>query len=102
VVVGQVTRGFEDQEDRMAKYLEKLRQRQSFFDIVVLTKIPQEESVRVDALSRVGSGPDSEIKASKEKVMMQAEPSITLRSKTRCKLMKLRPSRNGQRKSFSI
>jgi len=39
-VVGQVQGQFEAQEDRMAKYLEEVRRFQSYFERVVITKIP--------------------------------------------------------------
>lgn len=44
MVVGQITGGFAAQEDRMTKYLDKVRQFQSYFNRVVLTKIHREEN----------------------------------------------------------
>jgi ribonuclease HI len=41
VVVGQVNGSFVFQGDKLIKYLEKVRQLQSYFDRVVLTKIPR-------------------------------------------------------------
>jgi hypothetical protein len=51
---------------------------QSCFDRVVLTKIPRENNLRADALSKVGSGAKArpEVKNSSHKVMLQSEPSI--------------------------
>ncbi|XP_062170603.1 uncharacterized protein LOC133876352 [Alnus glutinosa] len=45
VVVGQVQGQFETQEDRMARYLDQVRQFQSYFEMVVITKIPREENI---------------------------------------------------------
>lgn len=74
VVVGQINEGFTTQGDMMVNYLEKVCQFQSYFDEVVLTKIPREENIQADALSRVGSGTEQEIQATKEKVLVKTEP----------------------------
>lgn len=79
VVVGQIRGDFTAQGERMIKYLDKVREFQSCFERVVLTKIPREKNIRVDALSRVGSETDQEIKTARQKVIIKAEPSIALK-----------------------
>jgi len=64
VVVGQVQGQFGAQEDRMAKYLEEVGQFQSYFERVVITKIPRKENIRADEFSKIASGIDEEIEAS--------------------------------------
>jgi ribonuclease HI len=56
VVVGQVQGQFEAQEDRMAKYLEQVLRFQSYFEKVVITKIPRDENIRADEFSKIASG----------------------------------------------
>jgi len=51
VVVGHIQGEFEAQGDKMIKYLNQVRKCQSYFDRVVLTKIPREDNARADALS---------------------------------------------------
>jgi len=51
VVVGHIQGEFEAQWDKMIKYLDQVRKCQSYFDRVVLTKIPREDNARADALS---------------------------------------------------
>jgi len=58
VVVGQVQGQFDTQEDRMARYLEQVRKFQSYFDRVVVTKIPREANTRANELSKIASGTD--------------------------------------------
>jgi ribonuclease HI len=77
VVVGQVQGQFEAQEDRMARYLEQVRQFQSYFERVVITKIPQDENIRADEFSKIASGTDEEIEASRRQIIVLTEPSIT-------------------------
>jgi ribonuclease HI len=55
VIVRQVIGGFDVQEDRMTKYLDKVRQFQSHFDRIVLTKIPREQNSKANTLPRAGS-----------------------------------------------
>jgi len=45
VVVGQVQGQFEAQEARMARYLEEVRRFQSYFERVVISKIPRDENI---------------------------------------------------------
>jgi ribonuclease HI len=79
VVVGHVQGQFEAQGDKMMKYLDKVRECQSYFDRVVLTKIPQEDNARAVALSKLGSGIEQNIAASTHEVIIQVEPSIASR-----------------------
>jgi ribonuclease HI len=65
VVVGQVQGQFKAQEDRMARYLEQVRQFQSYFEKVVITKIPQDENIRAAEFLKIASGTDEEIEASR-------------------------------------
>jgi len=80
VVVGQVQGQFEAQEDRMAKYLEQVRRFQSYFQRVVITKIPRDENIRADEFSMIASGTDEEIEASRRQIIVLTEPSITTRA----------------------
>jgi ribonuclease HI len=80
VVVGQVNGSFAVQGDKLAKYLENVRQLQSSFDRVVLIKIPREGNVSIDALSQLGFETDQEIKAAKRRILFRAKPSISLES----------------------
>jgi ribonuclease HI len=68
VMVGQVQGQFETQEDRMARYLDQVRHFQSYFERVVVTKIPREENIRADELSKI---------ASRRQIIVLTEPSIT-------------------------
>jgi len=77
VMVGQVQGQFETQEDRMARYLDQVRHFQSYFERVVVTKIPREENIRADELSKITSGTDEEIEASGRQIIVLTEPSIT-------------------------
>jgi ribonuclease HI len=79
VVVGQVQEQFDTQEDRMARYLDQVRKFLSYFDRVVVIKIPSEANTRADELSNIASGIDEEIKASRWQIIVLTEPSITLK-----------------------
>jgi ribonuclease HI len=68
VVVGQVQGQFETQEDRMARYLDQVRQFQSYFERVVTTKIPREENIRADEFSKIASGTDEEIEGQDDRL----------------------------------
>jgi ribonuclease HI len=80
VVVGQVQGQFEAQEARMARYLEEVQRFQSYFERVVITKIPRDENIRADEFSKIASGTDEEIESSKRQIIVLTEPSITLRA----------------------
>jgi hypothetical protein len=81
VVVGQVQGQFEAQEDRMARYLEEVRRFQSYFERFVITKIPREENIRADEFSKIASGTEEEIEASRRQIIVMTEPSIAPRTK---------------------
>jgi ribonuclease HI len=76
VVVGQVQGQFETQEVRMGRYLEKVRELQSCFDRVVITKIPREANMAADQLSKLASSSEQEIEASDQKVIVLFKLSI--------------------------
>jgi len=80
VVVGQVQGQFESQEARMARYLEEVRRFQSYFKRVVITKIPRDENIWADEFSKIASGTDEEIEASKRQIIVLTEPSIAPRA----------------------
>jgi hypothetical protein len=61
----------------MIKYLSKVHELQSYFDMVVLTEISTEDNIRADALSRLRSSTDQEIEALAQEVIILVEPSIT-------------------------
>jgi ribonuclease HI len=77
VVVGQVQGQFDTQEDRMARYLDQVRQFQSYFDRVVFTKIPREANTRADELSKIAPRTDEEIETTHQQIIVLTEPSIT-------------------------
>jgi ribonuclease HI len=77
VVVGQVQEQFDTQQDRMARYLDQVRKFQSYFDRVVVTKIPREANTRVVELSKIAAATDEEIEASRWQIIVLIEPSIT-------------------------
>jgi predicted phosphatase len=68
-VVGQVQGEFDTQEVRMARYLEKVHELQSYFDRIVITKIPREADMATDELSKLASGSDQEIKPRLKKLL---------------------------------
>jgi len=76
MVVGHVQGQSEAQGEKMMWYLNKVREYQSNFDRVALTKIPQEDNTWADALSKMGSGTRLEIKTSAYEVIVQTELSI--------------------------
>jgi hypothetical protein len=80
VVVGQVQGQFEAQEARMTRYLEEVRRFQSYFERVVITKIPRDENIRADEFLKIASGTDEEIEASKRQIIVLTEPSIAPRA----------------------
>jgi hypothetical protein len=57
----------------MARYLEQVRRFQSYFERVVITKIPRDENVRADEFLKIASGTYEEIEA----IIVLTEPSIT-------------------------
>lgn len=80
VVVGQVQGQFEAQEDRMARYLEEVRRFQSYFERFAITKIPREKNIRADEFSKITSGTEEEIEASRRQIIVLTEPSIAPRT----------------------
>jgi ribonuclease HI len=67
----------EAQGEKMIQYLNKVQAYQSNFDRTAMTKIPREENVQADALSKMGSGTGPDVKTSAYEVVVQTEPSIT-------------------------
>jgi ribonuclease HI len=76
VIVGHIQGEYEARGSKMIKYLAKVQELQSFFNKVVITRIPREENIRADSLARIGSGSDEEIDISKHKVRVLTDPSI--------------------------
>jgi hypothetical protein len=60
----------------MARYLEQVHHFQSYFERVVVIKIPREENIQADELSKVASGTYKEIEASGQQIIVLTEPSI--------------------------
>jgi hypothetical protein len=69
----------EAQGEKMIQYLNKVREYQSNFSRTAMTKIPREENVEADALSKMGSGIGPDVKTSTNEVVVQTEPSIDLK-----------------------
>jgi hypothetical protein len=61
----------------MARYLDQVRQFQSYFERVIITKIPRDENIRADEFSKIASGIDEEIEASRRQSIILTEPLIT-------------------------
>jgi ribonuclease HI len=76
VIVSHIQGLSEAQGEKMIQYLNKVREYQSTFDRTALTKIPREDNVQVDALSKMGSGTGPVVKTSTYEVVVQTEPSI--------------------------
>jgi hypothetical protein len=54
-----------------------VRQFQSYFERVVITKIPREENIRANEFSKIASGTDEEIEVSRWQIIVLTKPSIT-------------------------
>jgi hypothetical protein len=76
VVVSHVQGLAEAQGEKMIQYLNKVREYQSNFNKTTMTKIPWEENLQADALSKMGSGTGPDVKTSTNEVVVQTEPSI--------------------------
>lgn len=55
LVVQQVCDVFEARDERMIKYVQKLRRRISSFPICNIVQVPRKENVKMDFLARMGS-----------------------------------------------
>lgn len=76
VVVSHVQGLADAQSEKMIQYLNKVRKYQSNYSRMAMTKLPGEENVEVDALSKMGSGTGPNVKTSTNEVVVQTEPSI--------------------------
>jgi ribonuclease HI len=70
VVVSHVQGLAEAQGEKMIQYLNKVREYQSNFDRMAMTKIPQEENVQADSLSKMGSGTRPDVKTSTNEMVV--------------------------------
>jgi ribonuclease HI len=70
VVVSHVQGLAKAQGEIKIQYLNKVREYQSNFDRTATTKIPREENVQADALSKMGSGTGPVIKTSAYEVVV--------------------------------
>lgn len=61
----------------MAKYLDKVRQFQSYFNKIIFVKIPKEKNGRADALSIIGSGTKQRDYEGKYNLLVRAESFIS-------------------------
>lgn len=71
VVVGQISREYITQGDRLVKYLEKVHDLQSRFNSMTIMKIPREENIQADALARAWSTTDREMTGMKQGILIQ-------------------------------
>jgi len=76
VVVSHVQGLAEAQGAKMIQYFDKVCAYQSNFDRTAMTKIPWEENVQDDALSKMGSGTEPGVQTSAYEVIVQTEPTI--------------------------
>ena len=60
VIVNQITGEFQAREDRMAKYLGKVKALLSQFRRYTVVRVPRSENLEADALARLASGSDTE------------------------------------------
>jgi ribonuclease HI len=70
VVVSHVQGLAVAQGEKIIQYLNKVRAYQSNFDRTAMTKIPREEYVQADALSKMGSGTGPDVKTSTHEVVV--------------------------------
>ncbi len=70
VVVSHVQGLAEAQGAKMIQYFDKVCEYQSNFDRTAMTKIPREEYVQADALSKMGSGTGPDVKTSTHEVVV--------------------------------
>jgi ribonuclease HI len=76
VIVEQINGSYATQETRTSEYLRKVHQFYSYFDRIILTKIPREKNGLADALSRIGSGTDPMASVSGCRVLIKAHPTV--------------------------
>ena len=71
LIVGQVNGEYEAKEDRMAKYLELIKNAISWFDEVTLVQVPREQNTVGDALAKLASSDE----ATNQHIEVQHSPS---------------------------
>jgi hypothetical protein len=76
VVVSHVQGLAVAQGEKMIQYLNKVHEYQANFNRTAMTKIPREENVQADSLSKMGFGTGPNVKTSTNKVVVQTEPLI--------------------------
>jgi hypothetical protein len=76
VIVEQINGSYAAQETRMSECLEKVHQFYSYFDRIVVVKIPREKNGMADALSRIGSGSDPAVSVRGYKLLTKAHPTV--------------------------
>jgi hypothetical protein len=57
--VGQVNCKYEAKEDRMAKYLNLVKNVMDRFDEVILVQIPREQNIEADVLAKLASSEEA-------------------------------------------
>jgi hypothetical protein len=61
-------------QERMKRYLTKVKEAIEFFDKIMFTKVPREENAHADVLARIGSYIDDEIIAARHPIQELVEP----------------------------
>lgn len=60
----------------MKRYLPKVEETMTFFDMIAFMRVPREENSQADALTRIGSAIEEESKSIDRPVQKLAESSI--------------------------
>ena len=76
VVVGHVKGEYKAREEKMKKYVEKVKEIMGLFDKITFTKVPREEKSAANALARIGSVAE-EVTTSDRLVQELVAPSIS-------------------------
>jgi hypothetical protein len=76
VVVGHIMGEYEAREDKMKRYLEKVKEIMGSFDKIAFTKVPREENSQADALAHIGSPTKEEITTARCPTQGITEPLI--------------------------
>jgi hypothetical protein len=71
LIVGQVNSEYEAKEDRMAKYLNLIKNAIDWFDEVTLVQVPREQNTKADTLAKLASSDE----ATNQHIEVQYSPS---------------------------
>jgi hypothetical protein len=75
--VGHIRGEFEAKEEKMKRYLAKVRSMQTSFQKFCITKIPREDNEKADRLARMASAKNTEVEEDREQIQSQRHSSIS-------------------------